>query len=60
VLAYNSQVEGADDSALLDSANHRIVLVDADGNNRQEISLKPQGSIEAFPIDSIDWGPTRD
>jgi hypothetical protein len=59
-LAYNSQVDGADVSDLLDRANHRIVLVDADGNNRQEISLKPQGSVEAFPIDSIDWGPARD
>jgi hypothetical protein len=60
VLAYNSQVEGADSSTLLDRANDRIVLVDAEGNSRQEISLKPQGSVEAFPIDSIDWGPARD
>ncbi len=59
VLAYNSQVEGADAFGLLDHANHRIVLVDPDGKNRQEITLKPQGSVEAFPIDSIDWGAVR-
>jgi Tol biopolymer transport system component len=59
VLAHNSQVDGGDASALLDRANHRIVLVDPEGKNRREVTLKPQGSVETFPIDSIDWGPSR-
>jgi hypothetical protein len=59
VLEYNSQVAGADESAPLERANHRIVLVDPDGNNRHNVTLRPQGSVEAFPIDSIDWRPAR-
>ena len=59
VLTHNSPAAGTDAPAQFDGAKHRMILTDPEGKHRQEIKLKPQGSIEAIPIDTIDWGPAR-